>query len=117
LTAILYKHLATFGTDAEGRLFSSQRGGPMPAITYRLVWKAARETVFGVEAAKTSLLAKRPYDLRHAAVSTWLSGGVEPKRVADWAGHSPEILMKVYAKVLDGGEDAALDKIDVVLGT
>jgi hypothetical protein len=32
-------------------------------------------------------LAKRPYDLRHAAASTWLNGGVKPTRVAKWAGH------------------------------
>lgn len=27
-----------------------------------------------------SPLARRPYDLRHAAVSTWLNGGVPPTR-------------------------------------
>jgi hypothetical protein len=32
-------------------------------------------------------------------VSTWLNGGVP---AADVAGHSVEILLKIYAKCLDG---------------
>ena len=30
------------------------------------------------------------YDLRHAAVSTWLNAGVPATQVAEWAGHSVE---------------------------
>lgn len=41
--------------------------------------------------------AGRPHDLRHAAVSTWLNG-VEATRVAEWAGHSVHVLLRVYAK-------------------
>lgn len=33
-------------------------------------------------------LARQPYDLRHACVSTWLAGGVISDQVALWAGHS-----------------------------
>lgn len=33
-----------------------------------------------------SPLAKRPYDLRRAAVSTWLNSGVPATKVAEWAG-------------------------------
>jgi integrase len=51
--------------------------------------------------AATSPLARTPYDLRHAAVSTWLNGGVPATDVAEWAGHSVEILLKIYAKCLD----------------
>jgi hypothetical protein len=32
-----------------------------------------------------SQLARRPYDLRHAAVSTWLNAGVPATQVAAWA--------------------------------
>jgi integrase len=56
-------------------------------------------------------LGKRPYDLRHAAVSTWLNGGVEATRVAKWAGHSLAVLLRVYAKCLDGGEQAARERV------
>ena len=38
-------------------------------------------------------------------MSTWLNGGVPPADVAAWAGHSVEILLKIYAKCLDGGTE------------
>jgi hypothetical protein len=31
-------------------------------------------------------LARRPYDLRHACLSTWLNGGIYPTQVAERAG-------------------------------
>ena len=40
--------------------------------------------------------------LRHAAVSTWLNGGVPPTQVAEWAGHSVAVLLRVYAKCIAG---------------
>jgi hypothetical protein len=49
-----------------------------------------------------SPLAGTAYDLRHAALSTWLNGGVEPTDVAERAGNSVEVLLKRYAKCLDG---------------
>ncbi len=54
-----------------------------------------------------SPLAACPYDLRHAAVSTWLNAGVPSTRVAEWAGHSVGILHQIYAKCIVGQEDAA----------
>lgn len=57
-----------------------------------------------------------PYDLRHAAVSTWLNGGVEPTRVAEWAGHSVAVLLRVYAKCIAGQEATARHRVDLALG-
>ncbi len=51
-----------------------------------------------------ALVALRPYDLRHAAISTWLNSGVPPTKVATWAGHSVDILLKIYAKCIDGDD-------------
>jgi hypothetical protein len=51
-----------------------------------------------------SPLAEMPYDLRHAAVPTWLNAGISPARVAEWAGQSPEVLWRTYAECLAGGE-------------
>lgn len=65
------------------------------------VWQAARLATFSKE-VQESPLAQTPYDLRHACVSTWLNGGVPPTQVADWAGHSVEVLLKIYAKCFDG---------------
>jgi integrase len=65
--------------------------------------------------AASSPLVARPYDLRHAAVSTWLNGGVPPTQVAQWAGHSVAVLLQVYAKCLDGQEAAALRRVEAAL--
>ena len=61
-------------------------------------------------------MAKRPYDLRHAAVSTGLSAGVPPTQIAEWAGHSVEVLLRVYAKCIDGQDDVARQRIEDALG-
>ncbi|MFG1877387.1 hypothetical protein ACGFIV_21320 [Sphaerisporangium sp. NPDC049003] len=52
-----------------------------------------------------SPLAGRPYDLRHAALSTWLNAGVDATEVAARAGNSVEVLLKRYAKCLDGRQE------------
>jgi integrase len=61
-------------------------------------------------------LARTPYDLRHAAVSTWLNGGVPPTTVAEWAGHSVEVLLRIYAKCLDGGDALVRRRVQAALG-
>lgn len=110
LVAILRKHLDTYGTDTDGRLFRGVRGGEVPVRIYNAVWRKTRLATFTPEVA-AGPLAQTPYDLRHACVSTWLNAGVEGPRVAKWAGHSLEVLYKVYAKCLHGQEAAAQQRI------
>ena len=55
------------------------RGGELPTITYRRAWIKARQAAL-TAAEQASPLARRPYDLRHACLSTWLNGGVYPPR-------------------------------------
>ncbi len=62
-----------------------------------------------------SPLARRPYDLRHAAVSLWLNAGVPATQVAEWAGHSVNVLLRVYAKVVDGQREDAMRRIQAAL--
>lgn len=71
--------------------------------------------MFTEEVAATAQ-ARTPYDLRHAAVSTWLNGGVPPTTVAEWAGHSVEVLLKIYAKCLDGTDAANRQRVQTALG-
>jgi hypothetical protein len=52
----------------------------------------------------SSPLLDVPYALRHAAVSTWLRTCGDPARVAEWAGHSVAVLLRVYAKCIHGME-------------
>ena len=65
------------------------------------VWAEAR-TLALTPAQAISPLTGQPYDLRHAAVSLWLNAGVPATQVAERAGHSVEVLLRVYAKCVDG---------------
>ncbi|PZG15894.1 tyrosine-type recombinase/integrase [Nonomuraea aridisoli] len=114
LVAILRTHLAEFCDGSRGRLFSGVRGGELPFITYRRAWKAARKTAL-TEKEFTSPLAARPYDLRHACVSTWLNAGVPAPQVAEWAGHSVDVLLRIYAKCIVGQDEIAKRRISEAL--
>jgi integrase len=115
LTDLLHQHLAEFGTGLDGRLIRGIRGNDLSDSTYGRVWQKARDIALTpVEVA--SSLARRPYDLRHAAVSTWLNGGVAPTQVAEWAGHSVAVLLRVYAKCIAGQGQAAREQIGRALG-
>lgn len=114
LTKALRDHLDQHGTTRDGRLFRGARGGPLSESLYGRVWGKAREAALsGNEVA--SPLARRPYDLRHAAVSTWLNGGVPAPQVAAWAGHSVDVLLRVYAKCIAGQEDAVRRRVEEAL--
>jgi integrase len=114
LTALLREHLDEYGTTPDGRLFRGVRGGPLSESLYGRLWAMARAVVLTVEEA-ASPLARRPYDLRHAAVSTWLNSGVPAPQVAAWAGHSVNVLLRVYAKCIVGQESAARRRIEEAL--
>jgi integrase len=114
LTRLLRDHLAEFGTAPDGRLFSGVRGGELPTITYRRAWIKAREAAL-TAAEQGSPLARRPYDLRHACLSTWLNGGVYPTQVAEWAGHSVDVLLRIYAKCVVGQDELAKRRISEAL--
>jgi integrase len=89
-------------------------GGELASITYRRVWDKARSRALA-PAEYASPLARRVYDLRHACVSTWLNGGIPPAQVAEWAGHSVAVLLRVYAKCIDGQDQLAKRRIEDAL--
>ena len=101
LAAMLRAHCRCHGTAPDGRLFGGTRGGPLSESVYGRAWHAARALALGPELAATGL-ARRPYDLRHAALSLWLSAGAPPAEVAARAGHSVTVLLSVYAHCIDG---------------
>lgn len=110
LARLLREHIESHGVTPDGRLFAGRRGGPLSETVYTRVWDAARHQAFSPQ-DYASPLAKRPYDLRHAAVSTWLAAGVDPTQIAEWAGHSVHVLLRVYAKTVTGRGDIARRKI------
>lgn len=114
LTMILREHFRDFGAGPGGHLFAGVRGGELATVTYRRAWIKARESAL-TPAEQVSPLARRPYDLRHACLSTWLNGGVAPTQVAEWAGHGVDVLLRIYAKCLAGQDELAKRRITQAL--
>ncbi|MGW4387381.1 tyrosine-type recombinase/integrase [Streptomyces sp. NPDC004685] len=114
LVAALHAHVDAFGTAADGRLFYSEGGGVVASSTYWRAWREARAIALP-PAVVASPLARRPYDLRHSALSTWLNAGVDPTEVAERAGNSVEVLLSRYAKCLDGRQEVANRRIEDLL--
>ena len=60
-------------------------------------------------------LARRPNDLRHAALSLWLNATGDPAEVAARAGNSARVLYEVYLHCTDGQQDAVSQRIEDAL--
>lgn len=114
LTRYLRWHISEFGTAPDGRLFRGERGGDLSESVYQRAWQGARLLAFPPPLAK-SPLAGRPYDLRHACLSTWLNAGVDPAQVAEWAGNSVRVLLTTYAKCVHSRENINRKRIEEAL--
>jgi len=115
LVELLRNHLKRYGAASDGRVFATARGGPVNDTGYGEVWERARRAAL-TPAQQSSPLARRPYDLRHAAVSLWLNSGVPATEVARRAGHGVAVLLRVYANCIDGQATAANQRITDALG-
>ena len=114
LVDMLRHHLRCYGTTPDGCLFRGARGGPLSESSYGRTWHAARSQALGPAAAATTL-ARRPYDLRHAALSLWLNAGAAPAQIAQRAGHSIAMLLAVYTHCIDGQDDITNRQIERAL--
>ncbi len=114
LVSMLCRHLGDHGTTPDGRLFRGARGGMLSESVYGRAWHAARRAALGPDLAATAL-ARRPYDLRHAALSLWLNASGTPAEVAARAGNSPRVLHEVYLHCTDGQEDTVSQRIEDAL--
>ncbi len=115
LVRLLRAHINRSGTAPDGRVFQTARGGILQDSGYHEVWDQARKQAL-TPAQYRSPLGRRPYDLRHAAVSLWLNSGVPATEVARRAGHGVAVLLKIYAHCIDGQADAANQRIADALG-
>ncbi len=117
LAKLLRAHIKKYGTTPDGRIFQTTRAGIIQDSAYSAVWAEARTRAL-TDAQCRSPLGRRPYDLRHAAVSLWLNSGVPATEVARRAGHGVAVLLKVYAHCIDGQADSANKRItDALDGT
>jgi len=125
LVRTLRRHLDAFDAGIDGHLLVTRTGkagvplappycNPLSLGTAYRVWHKARAAVLPPDLVN-SPLARRPYDLRHACLSTWLNAGVPAAQVAEWAGHSVNVLLRVYAKCLDGQEEMAKKRIGAAI--
>ncbi|MGH3225934.1 MAG: tyrosine-type recombinase/integrase, partial [Streptosporangiaceae bacterium] len=114
LVELLRAHIQTFGTGPEGRLFRSENGNPLLPSTWWQVWQKIRAASL-TPGQLASPLMKRPYDLRHSGVTWRLNSGVPATEVAAWAGHSVEVLMRIYARCMTGLEDVWISRMDGTL--
>ncbi|MGX9922009.1 site-specific integrase [Streptomyces sp. NPDC002248] len=111
---MLRRHLATYGTAPDGRLFPAVRGGRLRSTEYTEAWQGARKTVLTPQEVRTPL-AEDPYCNRAAGVSLWIAQGLEPAEVARRAGHSVAVLYRFYAKVLRKDQTEANRRIAAAL--
>ena len=111
LVVLLSQHVKKYAPGPDGRVFTGPRGGIFNDRAYLKIFHQARAAAF-TPRESASLLARRPYDLRHAAVSTWLNAGVPAPQVAEWAGHSVDVLLRVYAKCISGQQAEAKRRIE-----
>jgi integrase len=114
LVELLRAHIATFGVSPDGRLFRSENGNPLQPSTWWQVWQKVRAASLTPEQLASPLL-RRPYDLRHSGVTWRLNSGVPATEVATWAGHSVEVLMRIYARCMTGLEDVWISRMDRTL--
>ncbi len=115
LARLLRWHLRAFGCAADGRLFQGARGGPVSESLYGRIWHQARAAAIPEDGTGT-WPARRPYDLRHAALSLWLASGAPPAEIAARAGHSVTVLLAVCAHCIPGHDQIASRRIEQALG-
>lgn len=105
LVQLLREHAEEFGTAPDWRLSRTYRGGIyLPSTLWQVLQKARARAL--TEAQAISPLARKPYDFRHAGISWRLNAGTPAPLVAEWAGHTVEVLYRIYAHCLNlNGDD------------
>jgi integrase len=115
LVAMIREHVEAHGTAPDGRLFQTYKGGIYLPSTLWRVLQEGRKLAF-TKAQASSPLAHRPYDFRHAGVSWRLNAGTPAPLVAEWAGHTVEVLLRIYAHCIDGDDDRWFGPMNDALG-
>ncbi|MBM7167168.1 tyrosine-type recombinase/integrase [Streptomyces sp. G44] len=113
LVAILREIVKEFDLKETDLLFPGEKGGMLAGSVFRRVWVKARKAVLPEHLLKTPT-GKRPYDLRHTCLTTWLNSGIPPAQVAEWAGNSVPVLLAIYARCIVGQLADYLKRIEGV---
>ena len=93
-----------FGTAPDGRLFRTYRGGIyLPSTLWQVLQKARERGVH----PRSGSTPRWPASLTTSATRRLLA----PQRrtpgplVAEWAGHTVEVLYRIYAHCIDGDDE------------
>ncbi|MER5419799.1 hypothetical protein [Streptosporangium roseum] len=105
---ILRQHIDEYGTGEDGRVFRSERGGVIGSTAYTEVWQDARKPALCPDGLSSRAQAVRPAARGGVALAQRRCLGSRCGR----AGHSVDVLLRVYAKCLDGHKDVANKRID-----
>lgn len=86
------------------RLFPGAKGDLWSATQYRnwrtRVWKPVLTKLAEGDPPQPGLAKARPYDCRGSFVSLHLRAKENPLVIAEWAGHSPQVMYEHYAGVI-----------------
>lgn len=94
----LAAHVEQHGTGEQGLLLHED-GAPVRRHRFGVIWRDLRATAV--------LPTARFHDTRHTYASTLLSGGVSVAATAEYLGHSPAMLLSVYAHLMPADHDRA----------
>jgi integrase len=95
----LARHIETHGTGRHGLLLHGTDGRPIRRQWFGDVWRRVR-----VDAGLPNALF---HATRHTFASVLLSGGVSVAAAAEYLGHSPSVLLSVYAHLMPADHDRA----------
>jgi integrase len=98
--------------EPTGLIFTTRTGAPLKPSNLNRAWTRAKLSVL---VPGHPLLRARPYDLRHAQATLQLRAGVAVPVIAKRLGHSPEILLSIYAGVLPDDDAIANERITIAL--
>ena len=110
LVSLLRDHLQLYvQDDPDSRVFVGKHGGPITDRIYLKVFHEARRNAFTpAEAARPARRSIQPAPRGRIHLASDLGDAAQ---VAEWAGHSIAVLLKVYAKCVPGTEDETLARI------
>lgn len=106
----LRAHLAAYPSE-DGYVFANARGGRLTSGHFSDTFRYAVQKLHPTG----PLAAMTPYTLRHAAASMMLRAGVSAADVAERLGHSTDVLLRVYVRVMDDERSQANALIEAAL--
>jgi integrase len=97
--------------EGDALVFTAPHGGPLFRTTFsRDVWRPAVKK-------EAELSGVTFHALRHSFVAILVAAGCNVREVSEWAGHSSvAFTLTRYGRLFEGDTDAAVDRLDALLG-